>query len=52
MVETQAFLLEVKLIIHIPLDMLHNRQRTEDVKEDIEKSMTKSFYEKGIGFEI
>lgn len=52
MAETKAFLLEAKLIIHTPLDIIHNRQRTEDVKEGIKKSMTKGLYEEGIGFEI
>lgn len=52
MVETKTFVIEAKIIIHIPLDIIHNKQRTDDVKEGIKKAMTKGLYEEGIGFEI
>ena len=52
MVATKTFVIEAKIKIHIPLDIIQNRQRTEDVKEGIKKAMTKGLYDEGIGFEI
>ena len=52
MVETKTFVIEAKIIIHIPLDIIQNKQRTDDVNEGIKKALTKGLYEEGIGFEI
>ena len=52
MVATKIFVIEAKIKIHIPLDIIQNKQRTDDVKEGIKKAMTKGLYEEGIGFEI
>jgi hypothetical protein len=52
MVETKAFSLKAEILIHIPTDIIQNRQRLEDVKDGIKKAMTKGLYDEGIEFEI
>jgi hypothetical protein len=52
MVETRTFSLKAEIIIHIPTDIIQNKQRVEDVKEGIKKAVTKGLYDEGIEFEI
>jgi hypothetical protein len=52
MVETRALVLEAEIVIHIPLDIMQNKQRLDDVKEGLGKAMTKGLYEEGVDFEV
>lgn len=51
-VETERLAVESELIIHVPADIVQNKQRLEAVKEGLKKAMTKGLYEEGIDFEI
>ena len=52
MVKIRTFSLKAEIIIHIPTDIIQNKQRIEDVKEGIKRAATKGLYEEGIAFEI
>lgn len=52
MVETRALVLEAEIVIHIPLDIMQNKQRLDDVKEGLGKAMAKGLYEEGVDFEV
>jgi hypothetical protein len=52
MVETKSLLVEAKILVHIPVDIVKNKQRFEDVKEGLRKAMTKGFYDQGLDFEV
>ncbi len=52
MVETERLVLEAEVIIHIPADIVRNKQRLEDVKEGLKKAMIKGLYEEGVEFEV
>jgi hypothetical protein len=52
MVETKALVLEAEIVIHVPLDIVQNKHRLEDVKEGLSKAMTKGLYEEGVDFEV
>jgi hypothetical protein len=51
MVETKSLVLEAQLVIQVPMDIIQNKQRLEDVKEGVRKAMIKGLYEEGLEFE-
>ena len=52
MVETKSLILEAEIIVQVPIDIIQNKQRLEDVKEGVRKSMIKGLYEEGLDFEV
>jgi hypothetical protein len=51
-VETERLAIESELIVHVPEDIVKNKQRLEVVKEGLKKAMVKGLYEEGVDFEI
>jgi Zn/Cd-binding protein ZinT len=45
-------MVETKSLVHVPVDIVKNKQRFEDVKEGLRKAMTKGFYDRGLDFEV
>jgi hypothetical protein len=52
MVETKSLVLEAQIVVQVPMDIIQNKQRLEDVKEGVKKAMVKGLYEEGLEFEI
>jgi hypothetical protein len=52
MVETKGLAVEAEIIVQIPMDIIQNKQRLENVKEGVRKAMAKGLYEEGLDFEV
>ena len=44
--------LEAEIIVQVPTVIIQDKQRLEDVKEGVRKSMIKGLYEEGFEFEV
>jgi hypothetical protein len=52
MVKTKKMILEVKIEIDIPIDIVQDSQRIKAVEDGLSRSISKGLYDQGVSFEI
>jgi hypothetical protein len=52
MVKTKKMILEVKIEIDIPDDIIQDGQRIKAVEDGLSRSISKGLYDQGVSFEI
>lgn len=52
MVKTKKLILQAEISIDVPMDIIEDEGRLDEIKEGLRKAMTKGFYEQGVEFEV
>ncbi|MDQ3836189.1 MAG: hypothetical protein M3270_04555 [Thermoproteota archaeon] len=52
MVKTKKMILELKIEIDIPVDILQDSHRVKAVEDGLSRSISKGLYDQGVSFEI
>ena len=52
MVEVRELLLQAEIIIDLPLDIVHDKQRLKEVENGLAKAITTGLYQQGVEFKV
>ena len=52
MVEVRELLLQAEIIIDLPLDIVQDKQRLEEVENGLAKAITTGLYQQGVEFKV
>ncbi len=52
MVKTRKLILLAEISIDVPMDMIDDEDRLDEITDGLRKVMTKGFYEQGVEFEV
>ncbi len=52
MVKTRKLILQAEISIDVPMDIIQDEGRLDEITDGLRKSMTKRFYVQGVEFEV
>lgn len=52
MVKTRKLILQAEISIDVPMDIIEDEDRLDEITDGLRKTMTKGFYEQGVEFEV
>jgi hypothetical protein len=52
MVKTRKLILQAEISIDVPMDIIEDEDRLDEITDGLRKAMTKGFYEQGVEFEV
>ena len=52
MVKTRKLILQAEISIDVPMDIIQDEGRLDEITDGLRKAMTKGFYEQGVEFEV
>lgn len=52
MVKTGKLILQAEISIDVPMDIIEDEDRLDEITDGLRKAMTKGFYEQGVEFEV
>ena len=52
MAKTRKLILQAEISIDVPMDIIQDEGRLDEITDGLRKAMTKGFYEQGVEFEV